>query len=70
MTTETTTRIVRIVEYNTDNEVQAKTTPVSQVKQIAKHANIPFDEAEAAINEALEDGRLEEVDGRLKVAEK
>lgn len=70
MPTDTTTKIVRIVNYNTDNTVQPETTPVSQVKQIAKHSNISPEDVEESINEALEDGRLMEIDGRLKVAEK
>ncbi|WP_121743558.1 hypothetical protein [Natronorubrum halophilum] len=69
MATDILETVVEIVASNTDTRMQTETVPISRVKQIAKYANIPSADTEDAIKRALEDGRLEEIDGQLKLVD-
>ncbi|ELZ05755.1 hypothetical protein [Natrialba aegyptia] len=62
-------KLVRIVDYQSGNDYQPETAGVEHVTQVARNAGVPSADAKAAIHEALEKGRLEEADGRLKVIE-
>ncbi|MFP8891863.1 helix-turn-helix domain-containing protein (plasmid) [Natrialbaceae archaeon A-CW2] len=65
--TDATTRVVSIVDKNSGNDSQPETAALHTIKQIAKHAGIDPATVDQAIDDALEDGRLEEVDGRYRV---
>ncbi|WP_139246247.1 hypothetical protein [Natrinema hispanicum] len=64
---ETIDKVVRIVGFNTDNRVQPETARISSIRQIAHNAGVSPDKSQLAITVAIEAGKLEKVDDRIKV---